>query len=316
MACLRPARPCRLERGLSGDRRLLAGLGSGLPRRHDSSSSRWAGWGRTARTRPACFSCRSWLIGTRSIGSSSATAWMHAGSTGPLLGETESWHRAVLRHFPASPRERGGRRLVPAVLSGVARRAARRVAELTGSRRLTGKVPPDEGSRLHLALDWMPAMRYQPYWSRMPFFALPSFYDGRVRVNLKGRERKGRVTIGQYPALCDEKTRICCAPVAIRSRGKKPSTSSSGPVGRIPARSGRASQIWSWCGRAHTARSSTPRSVVWGPAPFRRPGGHTGRYGVAYVRAPGIVPGTAASAARSTSCRRFSPWLASQRRPD
>jgi hypothetical protein len=218
------------------------------------------------------------------------TAWMHAGSTGPILGETEPWHRAVLRHLPASPRERGGRRLIPAVLSGVARRAARRVAELTGSRPLTGKVSSDGGSHLQLALDWMPAMRYQPYWSRMPFFALPSFYDGRVRVNLKGRERKGRVTIGQYPALCDEiedLLRACRDPVTGEDAVDfVERTGGPDPYALGPSES---DLVVVWKG-THCALEHPTLGRV-GPAPFRRPGGHTGRYGVAYVRAPGIVPG-------------------------
>ncbi len=45
---------------------------------------------------------------------------------------------------------------------------------------------------------------YQPYWSRMPAFVLPSFGDGYVRVNLAGRERDGIVARDDYDsALTD-----------------------------------------------------------------------------------------------------------------
>src|SRR5438046_10729023 len=50
----------------------------------------------------------------------------------------------------------------------------------------------------------MPASRYQPYWHAMRYFALPSFYDGRIRINLTGRERDGTVPVADYAAVCDE----------------------------------------------------------------------------------------------------------------
>ena len=50
----------------------------------------------------------------------------------------------------------------------------------------------------------MPAARYQPLWPKMPAFALPSFYDGRIRINLQGRERKGVVPLERYEFLCEE----------------------------------------------------------------------------------------------------------------
>ena len=41
-----------------------------------------------------------------------------------------------------------------------------------------------------VTLDWMPSAGYSFAWSGMPAFALPSFYDGRIRINVKGREEK------------------------------------------------------------------------------------------------------------------------------
>jgi predicted AlkP superfamily phosphohydrolase/phosphomutase len=39
---------------------------------------------------------------------------------------------------------------------------------------------------------------YRPYRPRMRSFALPSFGDGYVRINLRGRERDGRVAEDEY----------------------------------------------------------------------------------------------------------------------
>jgi predicted AlkP superfamily phosphohydrolase/phosphomutase len=38
----------------------------------------------------------------------------------------------------------------------------------------------------------------------MPAFALPSFYDGRIRINLRGRERRGIVDPSRYEQTCAE----------------------------------------------------------------------------------------------------------------
>ena len=36
----------------------------------------------------------------------------------------------------------------------------------------------------------------------MSAFALPSFLDGRIRINLRGRERDGIVELSQYEEIC------------------------------------------------------------------------------------------------------------------
>ena len=40
---------------------------------------------------------------------------------------------------------------------------------------------------------------YRKFWPRMPYFALPSFADGHVRVNLRGRGQAGRVVVVGVP---------------------------------------------------------------------------------------------------------------------
>jgi len=51
-----------------------------------------------------------------------------------------------------------------------------------------------------------PTMWYHPFWSDMKAFALPTFSEGYIRINLKGRESKGIVDPADYHALCDELT--------------------------------------------------------------------------------------------------------------
>lgn len=55
---------------------------------------------------------------------------------------------------------------------------------------------------------WMPARWYQPLWPQMKAFALPSFTNGHIRINLQGREPYGIVSPSEYDALCDELTQI------------------------------------------------------------------------------------------------------------
>ena len=43
-----------------------------------------------------------------------------------------------------------------------------------------------------------------PSWSKMKAFALPSFSEGYVRINLQGREPNGLVSPSEYEAVCDE----------------------------------------------------------------------------------------------------------------
>ncbi|MEL6382076.1 MAG: alkaline phosphatase family protein [Cyanobacteria bacterium J06626_18] len=54
------------------------------------------------------------------------------------------------------------------------------------------------------SLFWQPASWYRPYWPKMKAFALPSYSEGYVRVNVKGRERDGIVDPAYYTAVCDE----------------------------------------------------------------------------------------------------------------
>ena len=49
-----------------------------------------------------------------------------------------------------------------------------------------------------------PPMWYRPAWPQMKAFALPSFSEGYVRINLRGREQNGVVEAADYNRMCDE----------------------------------------------------------------------------------------------------------------
>ena len=49
---------------------------------------------------------------------------------------------------------------------------------------------------------------YRRFWPRMRAFAIPSFDDGRIRVNLVGRERDGVVALADYESVLAETTAL------------------------------------------------------------------------------------------------------------
>ena len=144
--------------------------------------------------------------------------------------------------------------------------------------------------RTRLDLHWQPAARYQPYWRHMPAFALPSFYDGRIRLNLRGRERDGMIDPSRYEAECEALEmllRECLDP-----RTGEPAVDfverpwTRDPLGLAGSE---ADLVVGW--RGVVAALQHPRLGLIGPAPLRRTGGHTGPHGLAYVAAPGVEAG-------------------------
>ena len=108
----------------------------------------------------------------------------------PIIPEGQTW-RSVLSHCYPATRPPFTTRLkgrVPA-----AREASRSVV-------MPGLAAPTAT----LSTDWVPASRYRSHWATMRAFALPSMYDGRIRVNLRGREPAGIVDAADYLGVCDE----------------------------------------------------------------------------------------------------------------
>jgi len=130
-------------------------------------------------------------------------------------------------------------------------------------------------------LDWMPAARYRVHWPAMPAFALPAYYDGRVRINLQGREGRGVVPLARYQAVRDEVAalvRECRDPL----RGESVVAEVHHP-GKHPYQIGPTESDLTILWRGAPLGLVHPRLGTIGPVPFRRTGGHTGGWGFAYL---------------------------------
>ena len=215
--------------------------------------------------------------------------WTSAPGTVPVPGEGERWFAPDRAWVPMPPETPG-----PAV-SGTLRSLARGLPRpvrtaLKGVRNAAARRRAAGPERPRLDLHWQPALRYRHHWPRMPAFALPSFYDGRIRINLRGRERQGVVEPSRYAQTCAELEtllRECRNPrtgepvVDSFERASTPD-----PLALSPSE---ADVLIIW--RGVVAALEHPRLGLIGPVPLRRTGGHTGPHGMAYVASAGVEPG-------------------------
>ena len=139
-------------------------------------------------------------------------------------------------------------------------------------------------------LGWMPLTRHAPIWPEMRAFALPSFYDGRIRVNLQGRESRGVVAPADYTALLDELEELL-ADCSDPRTGSPVVEGFTRPL-TDPFDSGETSCdlvirfAGSPLGLTHPVLGTS------GPFPPRRPGGHTDPIGFAAILGGARVVGT------------------------
>ena len=140
----------------------------------------------------------------------------------------------------------------------------------------------------YASIGWQPAAWYVPRWPAMPAFALPSYYDGRIRLNLRGRESRGIVDAGDYTNMCrrlETLLRQCTDP-----RTGRPSVSDiEWSAGDDPFAIGSSGCDLTvvWNGSANAM--AHPELGLVGPVPFRRTGGHTGRHGTLMIDGPGVI---------------------------
>jgi len=212
--------------------------------------------------------------------------WTAAPAQLPALTPHDGWGAAAMTWMPTPAQDeeapgklRAWARKLPVPLKAVLKAGRAAVTAW----RASGVGP------VRSSLDWQPAARYRGHWPHMPAFALPSFYDGRIRINLRGRERNGVVDPSRY----DE---TCAAIEALLRESRNPLTGEAA-VDRIerPATEPLALNgsdcdlVVVWRGVATALEH--PRLGLIGPVPLRRTGGHTGPHGVAYVVAPDVSPG-------------------------
>jgi hypothetical protein len=221
-------------------------------------------------------------------------SWSRATSGVPILGERDEWD-VVLPDVSSAGRRIGSKtskllfklwrrtrdevvRWIPSKLRNLLRR------KLIYQNRKAMSQPRRE------SLEWMPAARYQPLWHKMPAFALPSYYDGKIRLNLQGRESTGIVPLEKYELHCEEIRRIlndCRDPYTgdhvidhIGWPGRH------NPLELAPSR---ADLDIKWKGSPLCLEHPDLGRV--GPIPFRRTGGHTGPHGMAYLISDVATPG-------------------------
>jgi predicted AlkP superfamily phosphohydrolase/phosphomutase len=144
-------------------------------------------------------------------------AWRAAGCPPVIPRPDQHIGSMVAGAFADGPKQRLRRAMaaaVPGSAFAMLRRAAGRPvpAPLAAMSHVT---PPEANGDLEARLEalregpeYEVAAWYRPHWARMPYFALPSFADGHVRVNLAGRERDGMVDPVDYGRTLDAAERI------------------------------------------------------------------------------------------------------------
>ena len=137
-----------------------------------------------------------------------------------------------------------------------------------------------------------PTVWYSAHWPAMRAFALPSFSEGYVRINLRGREAAGLVAPDEYEAVCNEVTAHIRAltnartgkPLAKEVVRVRQSAFDRDP--KLPD----ADLIISW----HDEPADVVESPSFGrigPVPYGRTGSHVNR-GFVLAEGPGIEPGS------------------------
>lgn len=199
--------------------------------------------------------------------------WRSASNAPPQLEPGETWSDAVFNEM-----KRIEARRAPAVDRAMAR-LKRMAANAVGGR--TG-----EPASLH----WMPSYAYGFAWPDMPAFALPSFYDGRIRLNVQGREANGVIPADQYSKAMDEIEQLLRECRDIRTGapvvGEIHRTSPDDPMA-TPDSNGDLEVIWT----GDTLGIVHPELGEIGPVPYRRTGGHTGGLGQFILSAHHLAPG-------------------------
>ena len=197
----------------------------------------------------------------------------------PLLPDGVPWGAAIADAIDPA---RGVQRLVSRTSRHLPAPALRRLQAIRSAITRGRSVQPGPGS-----LDWMPLMRHQPHWSAMRAFAIPSFYDGSVRVNVRGREASGCVDPSDYHQVLDELEallRSCRDPVSGAPATAGFQRPFDDPMSAGPSD---ADLVIEWgediFGFAH------PGLGTIGPVPPRRTGGHSSPLGRCLVHGPGVV---------------------------
>ena len=137
----------------------------------------------------------------------------------------------------------------------------------------------------------MPPMWYQPFWPHMQAFALPTFSDGYVRLNVKGRESAGIVEPADYVSTREEIAGVISElkdPRTGKGMVREIMRTRTSPFdGDDEASYSDLIVLWT---HEPTDVVDSPRYGRIGPAPYRRSGDHTAE-GFFAVAGPDVRPG-------------------------
>jgi predicted AlkP superfamily phosphohydrolase/phosphomutase len=146
---------------------------------------------------------------------------------------------------------------------------------------------PEGIGSIHVHEPWyQPPLWYSPHWPKMRAFALPSYSDGYIRINLAGREPQGVVDPAALEAVCDE---LEAELMAIRdARTGEPAVRQvlrNTAAASDPKRND-SDLVVKWADEPSDCVVTGSFGRI-GPVPFSRSGGHVAR-GFAVMAGPGI----------------------------
>lgn len=224
--------------------------------------------------------------------------WISGGCV-PLVPPTDSsWSHCMdqwwTEHLSVTERARVGAGTLLHAAYRQARRTNRRRAGESTSGALGRPIPaetamsPDEIGVPRSSTDWQFPCRYRRYWPRSRAFALPSFYDGRIRVNVQGREAHGMVPVEDYDRFCGELEDELGACRDVRTGDPVVEEVIQLRRGAVLEPEGPEADLQViWSDACDALRHPVAGTI--GPFPYRRTGGHASG-GFALVSEPGIAP--------------------------
>jgi predicted AlkP superfamily phosphohydrolase/phosphomutase len=178
-----------------------------------------------------------------------------------------------------------GRRFLPNALLDARQRRTERGRSMVRSESAT----TDETDRGHRKLDGSVPSWYREAWPELRAFALPTFSDAQVRINLQGRERGGVVPLDEYGRFRSQvETWVGSCRDARTGRPAVDDVCSNGPHDPLDPEGPDADLVVRWAPGVDAIVHPDVGTI--GPHPFRRTGGHT-PHGFAWLSGPGIEPG-------------------------
>jgi hypothetical protein len=138
-------------------------------------------------------------------------------------------------------------------------------------------------------LAWQPANWYRPLWPGMKAFALPTYSEGLVRLNVEGREASGIVPRNRFAQTCDEVCALLDGLVDART-GRRMARQIVRTRRDAFAPGAPADLIVLWQEDSPTDVVDSAQVGRIGPLPYFRTGGHSSR-GFVLAAGPGVEAG-------------------------